>query len=242
MKQWPVISCIIRRKKPHDVHGNNCVQKKSHHFHPCKKLVVFSGTGNQNMEISRKSQHPLDVDSRPNWDVTRKVGERWCWDPTWMQHVNLSTSVPRSQCFGREGSPGFFFGVENFWEHRKVKTIEKPVENKHSAFLGINVIDMCLYVQMSQLLLKFRVLIGMPLQIRMLLWSDSQNSIPIPSFPKYLVRIRVWTLDPQTSPDTKAFDYLEDGPPISKWLTTMVHKSPSWGCGTLSNGLFLHGL
>ena len=26
------------------------------------------------MEISRKSPHPLDVDSRPNWGVTRKVG------------------------------------------------------------------------------------------------------------------------------------------------------------------------
>ena len=53
--------------------------------------------------------------------------------------MNLSTGVPRGQ---------LFFGRELI-EHGRVKTIEKPIEKKHSAFLGINVIDMYICTNVS---------------------------------------------------------------------------------------------
>lgn len=117
--------------------------KKSHHFHPWKNCQVFRVPGKNNVETSRKSQHPLDVDSRPNWGVTRKVGGKVV--------LRSDMDAAREPFNRRSKRPMFwtgrvarFFGRELI-EHGKVETIEKPIENKHSAFLGINVIDMYMY-------------------------------------------------------------------------------------------------
>ena len=155
------------------------MEKKSHHFHPCKNWYFFFGYQEPKHGNFMEKSTSIRRRFKTQLGVTRKVGGKvsheknpyyfplYCLfnrDPYFMVHYNayitgeynalytptnhgffhcsggveirhgcsmwtFQQGVPRGQCFGPEGSPGFF-GKRIFWEHKKVKTIEKPIENK----------------------------------------------------------------------------------------------------------------
>lgn len=134
-------------------------QKKISPFPSMKKLVVFSGTRNQNVEIFMEK--------------STSIGRRFktqlgCHPEGWGKggveiRDGCSTGIPfnrhsKKPRFWTGRVARFFLGGKRiFGNTEKLNHWKTHWKQINCAFLGINVIDMYIYIHMSQVLLKFRV-------------------------------------------------------------------------------------
>ena len=76
-----------------------------------------------------------------------RLGERWCWDPRWMQHRHsFQQAFQETKVLDGKGRQVFFGGEENFWEHRKIKSLKNPLKTNKLCLFRNQRYRYCIYI------------------------------------------------------------------------------------------------